>query len=90
MLLSSISQLSDAYLLARYLFETLGYRPCEWKCDALNAPSRAALRFWLRFRRHSPPAYDHQGPQPGHGVLFHARPRVAGVEAQLRALAGAG
>jgi RimJ/RimL family protein N-acetyltransferase len=34
------------YLLARYVFETLGYRRYEWKCDALNAPSwRAALRY---------------------------------------------
>jgi RimJ/RimL family protein N-acetyltransferase len=33
------------YLLARYIFETLGYRRYEWKCNALNAPScRAALR----------------------------------------------
>jgi len=34
------------YLLARYIFETLGYRRYEWKCDALNAGShRAALRY---------------------------------------------
>jgi len=34
------------YLLARYVFETLGYRRYEWKCDALNTPSRrAALRY---------------------------------------------
>jgi RimJ/RimL family protein N-acetyltransferase len=34
------------YLLARYVFEALGYRRYEWKCDALNAPSwRAALRY---------------------------------------------
>jgi RimJ/RimL family protein N-acetyltransferase len=34
------------YLLARYAFETLGYRRYEWKCNALNAPSRrAALRY---------------------------------------------
>jgi len=34
------------YLLARYAFETLGYRRYEWKCDSLNAPSRrAALRY---------------------------------------------
>jgi len=34
------------YLLARYVFETLRFRRYEWKCDALNAPSRrAALRF---------------------------------------------
>lgn len=30
------------YLLARYIFDELGYRRYEWKCDALNAPSRAA------------------------------------------------
>ena len=29
------------YLMMRYAFE-LGYRRYEWKCDALNAPSRAA------------------------------------------------
>jgi RimJ/RimL family protein N-acetyltransferase len=38
------------YLLARYAFETLGYRRYEWKCDALNAASRrAALRFGFTF-----------------------------------------
>jgi RimJ/RimL family protein N-acetyltransferase len=38
------------YLLARYVFETLGYRRYEWKCDTLNAPSRrAALRFGFAF-----------------------------------------
>jgi RimJ/RimL family protein N-acetyltransferase len=45
------------YLLARYVFETLGYRRYEWKCDALNAPSRrAALRYGFvyegTFRQH--------------------------------------
>jgi RimJ/RimL family protein N-acetyltransferase len=38
------------YLLARYVFETLGFRRYEWKCDALNARSRrAALRFGFSF-----------------------------------------
>ena len=38
------------YLLARYAFETLGYRRYEWKCDALNAASRrAALRYGFIF-----------------------------------------
>jgi len=32
------------YLLARYAFETLGYRRYEWKCNDLNAPSRAAAQ----------------------------------------------
>jgi RimJ/RimL family protein N-acetyltransferase len=38
------------YLLARYAFETLGYRRYEWKCNSLNAPSRrAALRYGFVF-----------------------------------------
>jgi RimJ/RimL family protein N-acetyltransferase len=38
------------YLLARYAFETLGYRRYEWKCDALNAASRgAAQRYGFTF-----------------------------------------
>ena len=38
------------YLLMRYVFEDLHYRRYEWKCNALNAPSRrAALRFGFSF-----------------------------------------
>ena len=45
------------YLIARYVFETLGYRRYEWKCNALNAASRrAAERFGFTyeglFRQH--------------------------------------
>jgi RimJ/RimL family protein N-acetyltransferase len=45
------------YLLARHIFEELGYRRYEWKCDSLNAPSRrAALRLGFTyegtFRQH--------------------------------------
>lgn len=45
------------YLLARYAFETLGYRRYEWKCNSLNAASRrAALRYGFTyegtFRQH--------------------------------------
>jgi RimJ/RimL family protein N-acetyltransferase len=29
-------------LLARYVFDELGFRRYEWKCNALNAPSRSA------------------------------------------------
>jgi len=32
------------YLMARHAFDTLGYRRYEWKCNALNAPSRRAAR----------------------------------------------
>jgi RimJ/RimL family protein N-acetyltransferase len=38
------------YLLMRYIFDELGYRRYEWKCDSLNAPSRAAAqRYGFRF-----------------------------------------
>src|SRR5882724_2335078 len=38
------------YLMARHVFDDLGYRRFEWKCNALNAPSRrAALRFGFTF-----------------------------------------
>ena len=38
------------YLMARYVFEELRYRRYEWKCNALNAPSRsAALRLGFTF-----------------------------------------
>ncbi len=38
------------YLMARYAFETLGYRRYEWKCNSHNAASRrAALRYGFVF-----------------------------------------
>jgi hypothetical protein len=38
------------YLLARHVFDDLGYRRLEWKCNALNAASRrAAERFGFCF-----------------------------------------
>jgi RimJ/RimL family protein N-acetyltransferase len=39
-----------AYLMMREAFDELGYRRVEWKCDALNARSRAAaLRLGFTF-----------------------------------------
>ena len=36
--------------MMRRVFDELGYRRYEWKCDALNAPSRAAaLRLGFQF-----------------------------------------
>ena len=38
------------YLSAAYVFDTLGYRRFEWKCNNLNEPSkRAARRFGFAF-----------------------------------------
>ena len=38
------------FLMMRRVFDELGYRRYEWKCDALNAPSRAAaLRLGFQF-----------------------------------------
>ncbi|MFF7709412.1 GNAT family N-acetyltransferase [Pseudomonas sp. NPDC007930] len=38
------------YLLMAYVFDTLGYRRYEWKCDSHNAPSRkAAARLGFSF-----------------------------------------
>lgn len=38
------------FLFAQYVFDALGYRRYEWKCNALNAPSRrAAERFGFAF-----------------------------------------
>jgi RimJ/RimL family protein N-acetyltransferase len=45
------------YLMAKHAFEELGYRRYEWKCNALNEPSkRAAVRLGFAyegtFRQH--------------------------------------
>ncbi len=38
------------FLLGRHVIDELGYRRFEWKCNALNAPSRrAALRYGFLF-----------------------------------------
>jgi RimJ/RimL family protein N-acetyltransferase len=38
------------YLLMRLVFDELGYRRYEWKCDSLNGPSRlAAERYGFTF-----------------------------------------
>jgi RimJ/RimL family protein N-acetyltransferase len=38
------------YLLIRHVFDDLGYRRCEWKCDNLNLPSRrAAERYGFQY-----------------------------------------
>lgn len=47
----------STFLLLTYLFDTLGYRRVEWKCDNRNAASKAAaqrlgFRYEGTFRKH--------------------------------------
>jgi RimJ/RimL family protein N-acetyltransferase len=41
-LAKTIAATEAMFLMMKRAFEELGYRRYEWKCDALNAPSRAA------------------------------------------------
>ena len=80
------------YLFAAYVFDDLGNRRYEWKCNNLNAPSkRAAERFGFTFeeifRRRA--SRSRQGPQPRYRLVLDARCRVAGAQGRLRALARA-
>ncbi len=46
----SVAATEAMYLMARHAFEDLGYRRYEWKCNALNAPSRqAAARYGFTY-----------------------------------------
>ena len=58
------------FLLAAHAFDGLGYRRLEWKCNALNAPSRnAALRYGFLYEGLLPPPPRGQGSQPRHRVV---------------------
>ena len=46
----TIAATEAMYLMARHVFDDLGYRRYEWKCDNVNEPSkRAALRLGFTF-----------------------------------------
>ena len=60
--------------MMRRAFE-LGYRRYEWKCDALNAPSRAAAeRFGFSYEGIFRQATVRKGHNPRHGVVRRDRP----------------
>ena len=49
-------------LLMRHVFDDLGYRRYEWKCDSLNEPSRrAAARLGFRYEGRFRQAMVYQG-----------------------------
>lgn len=50
MMAATAAATEGQYLLARHVFEELGYRRYEWKCHNENAPSkRAAIRLGFEF-----------------------------------------
>ena len=50
------------YLLAHHVFDALGYRRYEWKCDSLNEPSRlAAARLGFTYEGRFRHAMVYQG-----------------------------
>ena len=64
------------FLMAAWAFDA-GYRRFEWKCDALNIPSRrAAQRFGFSFEGDLPQAHGRQGPQPRQRLVRHDRRRL--------------
>ena len=55
------------YLMMRRVFDELGYRRYEWKCNSLNMPSRAAaLRLGFQYEGLFRQATMTRGPQPRH------------------------
>ena len=78
------------YLLARYAFETLGYRRYEWKCNALNAPRAAPRCATASVRGHVPPALIAKGRNRDTAWFSMLDSEWPARKARLRALAGAG
>ena len=72
--------------MARHVFDDLGYRRYEWKCNALNAPSQpgcialSALPFEGIFRQHM---IASKGRNRRYGVVLHAGLRMAGAERRI-------
>jgi len=76
------------YLMARHVFEHLGYRRYEWKCNALNEPSRrAAARLGFSFEgifRQHMVVKGHSRDTAWYSMLDHEWPhRRAAFEAWL-------
>ena len=84
----TIAATEAMYLMARHVFEDLGYRRYEWKCNANNQPRRrAAAAPGVHLRRHLPTAHGDQRPKPRHGLVLDARQRMARSQSRLRSLA---
>ena len=74
------------FLLAKHAFDDLGYRRLEWKCNALNEPSRrAAIRFGFEFEGVFMQPSRGQGTQPRHCLVRDHRRPLAGGQRRVRA-----
>ena len=78
------------FLMLRHLFDDLGYRRCEWKCDSLNLPSRQAAERGFPLRRHFPPGGCRQRTHARHRLAVDHRRGMAGATRRLCRLAVAG
>ena len=77
--------------MMRRAFDELGYRRYEWKCDALNAPSRAAAeRLGFRFEGVFRQATIYKGRNRDTAWYSIIDTRVAGAEGGVRGLARPG
>ena len=78
------------YLFARLRLRRTRLSPLRMEMQrsqrAFEARGRA---FRLHLRRRVSPAYDRQGPQSRHRLVFDARQRMAGAPRRFRAMAGA-
>jgi RimJ/RimL family protein N-acetyltransferase len=76
----SVAATEAIYLLARHVFDDLGYRRLEWKCNALNARSRrAAERFGFTFEgvfRNHMVVKGRSRDTAWYAILDHAWPAV--------------
>lgn len=84
----SVEATETMYLMMRRVFDELGYRRYEWKCDSLNGPSRrAAERLGFRFEGIFRQATIYKGRNRDtawFSVLDHEWPALkAGFEAWL-------
>jgi RimJ/RimL family protein N-acetyltransferase len=79
--LQKTCEATDAlFVLMRHVMDELSYRRLEWKCDALNAPSRrAALRLGFTFEgifRQHMVVKGHNRDTAWYAILDHDWPRL--------------
>jgi RimJ/RimL family protein N-acetyltransferase len=84
----TVASTEAMYRMMKRVFDDWGYRRYEWKCDALNAPSRAAAtRLGFRFEGVFRQLMVVKGTQSRHGLVLDRRRGVAGASGGVRGLA---